>query len=280
MPVISLEYQHCRRKRPLFLKHLVVEDIAGQVRRHLVGDVSDMLSLETLSKIESLKINGIDFNLYIDTTNVVHDGQNIPVLGICEFDPAAPDAAMVSVSPAGEMASAELVLSTLAHEIGHAIFDAPGWIADDSKGPGLFDDIEPQMRRAYRTTTRDSDHLTQSLGASDDANESAIKGQTELEKERYFAELRANEFMGSLLVPRQRLMLAVEELAPTHGVQIHRTGSLSADLQANSLRLSANSDVQMNYLKRALSERFGVTPRFIQVRLDRYGIQRQEGGKH
>ena len=275
MPVLHLEYRHCSRKRPLYLKHAVVEDIAGQVRRHLVGDACDLLSLETLSGIDGLKVNGVDFNLYIDTANIVHDDKNKPVLGICEFDPAEPDAAMVSVSPVGELASAELVLSTLAHEIGHAVFDAPGWIADASKGPGLFDDVDPQMRRAYRTTTRDSDHLSKSLGTSDDASEAAVRGRTDLEKDIHFAELRANEFMGSLLVPRQHLNLAVEELAPQHSVTIYRSLSLDPELPGTSLHLMPEGDLglyDMECLQKALAKRFGVNRRFIQVRMERYGL--------
>lgn len=74
------------------------------------------------------------------------------VLGICEFDPGVPDTAMLSVSPAGENASEKLVLSTLGHELGHAIFDAPGWIVDASKGTGLFDGPNGMARKASRTT--------------------------------------------------------------------------------------------------------------------------------
>jgi hypothetical protein len=272
MAVVSLEYRHCSRKRPLYLKHSVVEELAAQARLQLIGATADLMSLGTLSGIDSLKINGLTFNLYIDTGNIVHDEQDKPVLGICEFDPGEPDAAMVSVSPVGALASAELVLSTLAHEIGHAIFDAPGWITDASKGPGLFDDVDAQLRRAYRTTTRDSDHLSKSVAAPDEASGAIPAGRADLEKDIHFAELRANEFMGSLLVPRKRLLFAVEELAPAHGVKIHRASALAADLRAESVRLSAESDVQMESLMRTLSQRFGVTPRFIEVRLERYGL--------
>jgi hypothetical protein len=54
---------------------------------------------------------------------------------------------MVSVSPVGVNASEELVLSTFGHELGHAIFDAPGWIVDASKGPGLFDEPSDAARQ-------------------------------------------------------------------------------------------------------------------------------------
>lgn len=159
-----------------------------------------------------------------------------------------------------------LALSTLAHELGHAVFDAPGWVVQGSKGPGLFDDIEPTMQRAYRTTTPDSEHLSKSLSA---------KPTTE----KHFAELRANEFMGSLLVPRQRIIAAVEELAPQHDITIHRHPSTDPDHPGMALRIKANSDLgvlEMDRFEKALATRFGVNPRFIQVRLNRYGLTTQE----
>ncbi|HPU39321.1 MAG TPA: hypothetical protein PLS63_07095, partial [Microthrixaceae bacterium] len=50
--------------------------------------------------------------------------------------------------------------SLLAHELGHAVFDALGWIADSKVSPGLFDTPDQQQRKAYRTTTHDIGHLT------------------------------------------------------------------------------------------------------------------------
>ena len=177
---------------------------------------------------------------------------------------------MVSVSPAGEKLSELPALSTLAHELGHAVFDAPGWIFQGSKGPGLFDALEPSTQRAYRTTTPDSDHLAKSLAAGN------RRGPT---SDEHFAELRANEFMGSLLVPRQRLNAAVEELASKYGVTIHRSPSLDPDIPGTALRLTADGDIgffDMKCLEKALATRFGVNRRFIQVHLDRYGLTRQE----
>ncbi|WP_223871672.1 hypothetical protein [Candidatus Dactylopiibacterium carminicum] len=85
--------------------------------------------------------------------------------------------------------------------------------------------------------------------------------------------------MGSLLVPRQRLNAAVEELAPKYGVTIHRSPSLDPDIPGTALRLTADGDIgffDMECLEKALATRFGVNRRFIQVRLDRYGLTRQE----
>ncbi len=266
MAVLTLDYRCCDRKRPLYIKHIEVERIAATARQQLVADSIDAVSFDALRQISGLKINGIDFALEISTDYAVHDEQGNHVFGVCEFDPAMPDAAMVSISPVGESLSELLALSTLAHELGHAVFDAPGWVVQGSKGPGLFDDIEPTMQRAYRTTTPDSDHLSKSLSAKPTTEE-------------HFAELRANEFMGSLLVPRQRIIAAVEELASEHDITIHRHPSTDPDHPGTALRVTAGSDTgvfDMERFEKALAARFGVNRRFIQVRLNRYGLTTPE----
>ena len=267
MAALILDYRCCDRKRPLYIKHIEVERIAANARQQLVADSIDAVSFDALRQISGLKINGIDFALEVSTDYAVHDEQGNHVFGVCEFDPAMPDAAMVSISPVGESLSELLALSTLAHELGHAVFDAPGWVVQGSKGPGLFDDIEPTMQRAYRTTTPDSEHLSKSLSAKPTTEE-------------HFAELRANEFMGSLLVPRQRLNTVVEELAPEHDIKIVRSPSIDPGLPGTSLTLLAEGDFGFFYLEmlqRAVAKRFGVTPRFVQVRMERYGMLKPGG---
>ena len=275
MPVLTLGYRHCDRKRPSYIKNSEIEGIAVLARQQLVEAAADAIPLATLSAISGLKINGVVFDLFVGTGNVVHDERGNPVLGICEYDPSVPDTAMVSVSPVGVNASEELVLSTLGHELGHAIFDAPGWIVDASKGPGLFDDPNDAARRAYRTTTRDVEHLAKVAPVVEAAATPSLAIPGHTTKEEYFAELRANEFMGSLLVPRQRLNLAVEELAPKHGVTIHRSPSLDPDLPGTSLHLTADGEIgffDIECLQKAVAKRFGVNRRFIQVRMERYGL--------
>jgi hypothetical protein len=72
----------------------------------------------------------------VSTECVVHDEDGNHVLGICEYDPGVPNTAMVSRVAGRRKCSARLLaLSTLGHELGHAVFDAPGWIVDGSKGP-------------------------------------------------------------------------------------------------------------------------------------------------
>lgn len=269
MPELTLAYRCCDRKLPRYIKHTEVEGIAALARQQMVDANTDAISLSVLRDISSLKINGIQFDLWVDTEHVVNDEQGNPVLGVCEFDPdASPDATILSVSPVSDTASVELVLSTFAHELGHAIFDAPSWIAAAAQGPGLFDDPSELARKAYRTTTRDAEHLAKQP-------ESSAVRNSELERNVHFAELRANEFMGSLLVPRQHLYRAVETLAPKHGVTIHRSPSLDPDLPGTTMRLTADGDIgffDMECLQKALAKRFGVHRRFIQVRMERYGL--------
>jgi len=83
-----------------------------------------------------------------------------------------------------------------------------------------------------------------------------------------------------LLVPRQRLNAVVEELAPEHDVKIVRGPSIDPDLPGTSLTLLAEGDFGFFYLEmlqRAVAKRFGVTPRFIQVRMERYGLLKPGG---
>ena len=85
--------------------------------------------------------------------------------------------------------------------------------------------------------------------------------------------------MGSLLVPRQRIIAAVEELALQHDITIHRHPSTDPDHPGTALRIKANGDLgvlEMDRFEKALATRFGVNPRFIQVRLNRYGLTTQE----
>ena len=264
MAILTLDYRHCERKRPQFIKHLEIEAISALARQQLVESGVDAIAFDTLRQIKGLKINGIDFALEVSTECAVHDEDGQQVFGICEYDPGVPDTAMVCVSPVGERLSELLALSTLAHELGHAVFDAPGWIMDGSKGPGLFDALKPCGQRAYRTTTPDHEHLTKSPAAGHAAQDSGV----------LFAELRANEFMGSLLVPRQLLSAAAADLAPEFNVRIHRGPSLDQEIPGTSLHLSTTDADDLEGLERELAMRFGVNPRFVQVRLQRYGLIR------
>ncbi len=90
MPVLTLDYRHCQRMRPSYLKHGEVEGIAGQARRQLVDASTDAIPLDLLSGITGLKINRIDFDLFVSTQDAVHDEAGLPVLGISRVRPRGP----------------------------------------------------------------------------------------------------------------------------------------------------------------------------------------------
>jgi len=268
MTAIALNYRHCSRFLPLYISNQKVAELASETRQQLVDSGTDALTLDVLRSIERMNVNGISFDLWVGVDQPVTDEDGNAVLGVCEFDPdASMDAAVLSVTHVCEIASPELVLSTFAHELGHAVFDAPAWIHEAAQGAGLFDDPELTARKAYRTTTPDAEHLSKPKPAP--------VQNTELEASIRFAEFRANEFMGSLLVPRQHLMRSVENLAEQHKVTITHSPSLDPDFPGMGMTLSAKSTFGfdgMDPLLKALATRFGVTPKFIRVRMDRYGL--------
>ena len=261
MTEIQLDYRHCDRLRPRYLKHDRVELLALQVREQLVGSEALALPLAVLADISAIRVNGMLVNVDIDTEHPVHDEARNPVLGACEYDPSVPDTALVSVSPASEVGSTHLVLSTLAHELGHACFDTPGWIFDASQGPDLFDAPE-QSTRIYRTTTQDAEHLSK---------------PSEHDQAEKFAELRANEFMGSLLVPRSQLCRAALQLAPALDISVGSGPSLHPDFPSGEIRFvppnrDSFDDLAMAGFYLGLAEVFGVSSRFIEVRMQHYGL--------
>lgn len=275
MSGITLNYRHCSRFSPHYINHTKVADLASETRQQLVDSTTDALTLDVLRSIERMNVNGIAFDLWVGVDQPVTDEDGNAVLGVCEFDPdASKDAAVLSVTHVCEIASPELVLSTFAHELGHAVFDAPAWIHEAAQGAGLFDDPALTVRKAYRTTTPDAEHLSKPRPTP--------VHNTELESSIRFAEFRANEFMGSLLVPRQHLIRAVEALAEQHSVTIVRSPSIDPDFPGMGMTLTAKSSFGfdgMDPLLKVLATRFGVTPKFIRVRMDRYGL-RQPGVKN
>ena len=261
MTRVGLEFRHCERHRPYYLKHAQVEILAGEVRQQLVEPDELALPFKALAGVTQLKVNGIQMAVDIDTDHPVHDEAGNPVLGVCEYDPSLPDTALVSVSPVSEIMQPSLALSTLAHELGHACFDLPGWIYDAHQGPDLFAEAAPPQR-IYRTITQDAEHLSQ---------------PSPRDREERFAELRANEFMGSLLVPRIHLRVAATTLAQRMGIAMLPGPSLHPNFPSvDWYFVSPNEDsfdcLAMQGLYLELADYFGVSSRFIEVRLQHYGF--------
>lgn len=279
MTLLSVDYRYSGRFKPYFLNNAAIEETAKAVRAQLVSPETDALTLSVLREIAGLNVNGVGFDLWVSLDNPVTDHETgEQVCGLCEFDPGSgEDAASLLVSPVGDGMTEELVLSTFGHELGHAVFEAPGWIADSKAGPGLFDAVDGSARKAYRTTTRDADHLssTAQSPASEQNNLTASSRETEREKEMRIAEYRANEFMGSLLVPRHHLIRAVYEMAPKYDIELIASQDLLDDQLPSSLTIKADGMLgvfDLESLQKAVGKRFGVHGRFIRVRMARYGM--------
>lgn len=267
MSSLSLRYNHTFDGRPHYLTNAQIEAVAREARLQLLGEQAEAMPMSVLADLSELQINDLAYLLWVSLSHPVINDEGQPALGLCEFDAdCGEDAISIMVSPVGEEMSEQLALSTFAHELGHAIFDAPAWIAAVRQGPDLFDQETGKRGRRFRTTTTDIAHLSNPLGASPNR---------ELDKQTRIAEFRANEFMGALLVPRARLTELATALAPDFDVGLVRPAALSEELQADTLQLveqDAFGFIGMENLQRELAARFGVNPKFIRVRLERYGL--------
>lgn len=279
---LTISYRHNRTTgEPLFAGNEIAACVARDVRQQLTrGDDSVLaIDLERLTRIRAMRVNDITYELEWSTDAPVSDDRGKPVLGVCEVDPEGlPDTALICVNPDPVEGRTELLLSTGAHEMGHGIFEAPAWIYAHQRSsmPTLFDVADPVApRRVWRTTTPNESHFSATYPPG--SNE-------------FFQETRANEFMGSLLTPRRLLSRQFAEhcealdLRPADMIGNARRSLLSAP------RRSAVADVgkgNLSFLKlelrlgleqviTLLAMDFGVTRRFIEVRLKKYGLLRQE----
>jgi hypothetical protein len=182
-----------------------------------------------------LEVNGRTVAARWDLINRVRDEAGRDVLGICETDPQLPGVALLSVNGVMVSGRPDLQLSTIAHEIGHLVFDVPSTL------------LQPSRR--YR---------------------SVLAGPEVLSRAEARSERRANEFMGVLLVPPQPLHLRLVQAARAEGLRMvhapHR-GRPGLRVLAPDTPPEALAGVTA-----ALAGDFGVSDRFIAVRLRRYRL--------
>lgn len=250
--------------KPLYLNNDDVRAVAADVRRQLQsGTQGCRLTAERLLEIETIRANGAHLAVVWSTEYPVTNERDEPVLGVCEYDHRGmPDTALISVNPNLAGGDPGLLLGTLAHEFGHAIFDVPGWraIASQTGLPGLL--CEP-IHRVFRAVTVNEDHLS---------------GSARKPGAHQFGEWRANEFMGSLLVPRDLLAGRLQQHAavigvplaaePVQGVMLDPRIVARTSPQADCGRYAFKIAILLNNL----ADDFGVSLKFIRVRLLRYGL--------
>jgi len=133
---VSLTYTHHQATgAPLVKTAQAIWAVAAQLRASVTRRDSAW-SLDAAGRVEAathMVVNDRPIRADWDFDHVVHDEDGKPVLGICETDPAAPGLALVSVNPAIVTHHPDLALSTLAHEVGHVVFDVPAALGQQAR---------------------------------------------------------------------------------------------------------------------------------------------------
>lgn len=219
----------------------VIRAVAAQVRRQLPPDAEGLaVQLPALlAASRDIEVNGQRLRVSWDMERALRDEFGQPVLGICHTDPHEPGWAYLAVHGPATQHRPDLALSTVAHELGHLLFDVPAALA--------------RGERHYRAVAR-----------SPQALDHVGRG----------AEARANEFMGALLAPP--VALHTRLLAHARGEGLRLTRGAHQGRPGSPIVAAGNSPDALVGIVAALAGDFGVSERFIGVRLSRYGLV--EGG--
>lgn len=222
---------------PRALSAAAVRAVAAQVRRQ-VAQMPDSLALPLPALLDACRevaVNGRRISVAWDTASMLHDEAGHPVLGMCDTDPDEPGWAYLSVNGPVTRHRPDLALSTAAHELGHLLFDVPAALACGT--------------RRYRA-----------VAASPQVLDRVGRG----------AEGRANEFMGALLVPAVPLHTRLLALARSEGLRLARASHQGRP--GSPVVAAGNPREALAGVVAALAGDFGVSERFVAVRLDRYGL--------
>jgi hypothetical protein len=238
--LVSLTYPHTRSGACSVREAAAIWAVASQFRRQVAGALDDFVieprKLPSLCK--ELSVNGRAITIDWDFEHAVHDDSGALAFGVCETDGESIDTAYVSINGPLLKDRPDLLRSTSIHELGHAVLDVPG--VHGAQG----------TRRCYRSFTASAAALLRS---------------------RNHSEWRANEFMGAVLAPPLRLHRELlrharsEELALVRAPHCGRPAWPAVDGVRN------DSDVVAGVID-VVAQEFGLSPSFIEVRLDRYGL--------
>ncbi|QYU66750.1 hypothetical protein J4558_17490 [Leptolyngbya sp. 15MV] len=159
---LALAYPHDPATgAPRPLAAMTLWSVAGRLRAAVARDGSPWaLSTRALVEtVERLQVNGRLIASAWDFGQRVHDASGREVFGVFETDPSTPGLALVSVN--GQLIGdrPDLELSTVAHEVGHIVFDAPPSIAAPTRryrsvtvGPNCLDGASAKAERRANAT--------------------------------------------------------------------------------------------------------------------------------
>ncbi len=232
---ISVEYPCFASGEPLRLSTEVIQAAGAELRRRLFGLVVKPLDAADLfRRAAKLRVNGRALGIVWDMDHPVHDDEGETVLGVCEHDPLEPATVMISLNAELLADQPELLRSTVAHELGHAVFDMPAAMA---KGAA----------RAFRSR------------AEAHAAEAPID----------WREWRADEFMGAFLAPKRQLTRSFTRQAAGYGIPLRWRGG---EIPAPWVSAAQVGWDAIDAITGVLAEEFGVSETFIGVRLRKYDL--------
>ena len=238
--LIQVSYPHNPATgAPRELLFSTIRAVAAQVRAQLpVGVDRPALDATALAgAVSRIEANGRTVSVVWNLAQELHDEAGYPVLGVCQMEPETPGVAYVLINRRMTADRPELAASTAAHELGHVIFDVPAMV----DRPG----------RRYRAVTTGPSMLDRPIRA---------------------AEMRANEFMGALLVPAARLHTQLLAHARSEGLRLTRARHCGRP--GSPVLACGNQPEAVAGVIAALAGDFGVSERFIAVRLDQYALIR------
>jgi hypothetical protein len=262
---IILAYRHSPRSAlPDRISARHVGQVAAEVRSQLGYGVGAPLKVDHHELIEGVRlvqVNGLAVRVEWALDAPVTDEDGAPALGSCEFDLSLPDHALVYVN-AQEIGGREyLERSTALHELGHAIFDSPGWIVANRQGRLKIGHGAQGTTRVFRFVTTSEEQLCNRRVESGDID---------------WSEFRANEFMGAFLAPEGSLRDSLYDLCLKMRVplvngdrQVQLPGLPAGARQAD---FSGRHASDLEYAVCELARERGLSPSFIRVRLKKYGL--------
>lgn len=233
---LNVEYPCFGSGEPVRLSAEAIRRLGADLRQRLLGYTARPFEPVVLfRRATCLRVNGRSLRIAWDAAHAVHDQTGEPVLGVCEHDPQEPETVMISLNAELLGDQPELLRSTAAHELGHAIFYMPAAVA---KGAA----------RAFRS------------GAI------AVQDAAQID----WREWRADEFMGAFLAPRRQLTRAFTREASSLGLPLQWRSD--GEIPAPSIVSGDVSGSALDAINIALAEQFGVTETFIGVRLRKYRL--------
>lgn len=226
---------------PYQLSNREVWTVAHNVRSQLQGEALqrrlDLSSVE--EKAARFEVNGIRYGVLWDLDHEVRNAEDREVMGVTEYHDATPLHVLVSINGPRLQESETLLRSTVAHELGHVVFDAPGWLAVRGEAfVQLASEITPGPTAKWDPK-----------------------------------ELRANEFMGALLVPAHLIRVDWMRLVKRNRFPLSQKPSqvIAGAPAVDGTALDPEAGFELMF---ALSELYGVSADFIRVRLARYDLLR------